>query len=70
MTILNIRPSEDIAPLLREEFRDGRHDSDHELWRHRKKDGRVMEVEINSRELIFDGLQAEIVIVREVNPQR
>jgi PAS domain S-box-containing protein len=65
MTILDIRPIEDIVPLLREELRDGRYNSDRELWRHRKKNGEVIEVEITSREVIFGGAVAEIVIVRD-----
>jgi len=66
MTILDIRPAEDIVPLLREELREGKHSSNKELWRHRKKDGSVIEVEITSHEAMFNGLPAEVVIVQDV----
>lgn len=67
MTILDIRPTEDIVPLLREELCEGRHNSDKELWRHRKKDGSVIEVAITSRDVIFNGLPAEIVMVQDAS---
>lgn len=66
MTILDIRPSEDIVPLVRQGLRDRKHDSDNEPWRHRTRDGSVFEVEITSRAITFQGAQAEIVLVREV----
>ena len=66
MTILDIRPTEDVVPLVREELRERRHDADRERWRHRTHDGSVLEVEITSREITFRGTQAEIVLVRLV----
>jgi two-component system cell cycle sensor histidine kinase/response regulator CckA len=67
MTILDIRPSEDIVPLLREELREGRHNADGALWRHRAKDGSAFSVRITSREITFAGVSAEIVIVEETD---
>jgi PAS domain S-box-containing protein len=61
MTILDIRPHEDVIAILRETLGAGRHNSDQELWRHRTKAGKLIEVEITSREVIFNGNQAEIV---------
>lgn len=69
MTILDIRPTEDIVRLLREELRDGRHSASRDLWRHRKKDGMVTEVKITSYEVIFNGLSAEVVLVEDVAKQ-
>jgi PAS domain S-box-containing protein len=62
MTILDIRPSEDIPPLLREELLRHRHDADSEVWRHRARDGRLFKAHITSRELLFYGRRAELVI--------
>ena len=61
MTILDIRPSEDVIPLLQEELRDRKHNSVGETWRHRTKDGAVIRVKISSRAIIFEGRPAEIV---------
>ena len=69
MTILDIRPIEDVVPLVRQELKDRRHNSDNEHWRHRRKDGTIFEVEITSRAITFQGIQAEIVLVREITPK-
>ncbi len=61
MTILDIRPAEDVIAVLRETLSARRHNSDHESWRHRTKAGKLIEVQITSREVIFNGHQAEIV---------
>src|SRR5215470_1331547 len=61
MTILDIRPAEDVVPLLRDTLGARRHASDREHWRHRTEGGKVMDVQITSREVIFSGRLAEIV---------
>lgn len=66
MTILDIRPSEDIVSLIREELREGRHESKGEIWRHRRSDGSVIKVLIYSREIKFSNKQAEIVRAEEI----
>ncbi len=66
MTILDIRPAEDVIAILRETLGAGRHNSEQERWRHRTKAGRLIEVQITSREVIFHGHQAEIVAAEVV----
>ena len=68
MTILDIRPNEDVLPLIHEELRDRKHNSDRERWRHRTRAGRIFNVEISSRAITFGTTQAEIVLAREVGP--
>ena len=63
MTILDIRPSEDVIPLLQQELRDRKHDSTGELWQHRKHDGTIVKVRITSRAIVFEGRPAEVVSV-------
>lgn len=67
MTILDIRPVEDVVPLLRSELRDRRHTVSREHWRHRIKDGTVIQVEITSEEITFNGRPAEIVMAKEIS---
>jgi PAS domain S-box-containing protein len=67
MTILDIRPAEDVIAILRETLGSGRHNSDQERWPHRTKAGKLIEVEITSREVIFHGHQAEIVAAEVVS---
>jgi hypothetical protein len=68
MTILDIRPTEDVVPLLRDELRDGKHHADRETWRHRRKDGTVFPVMITSREITFNHLRAELVTAEACDP--
>jgi hypothetical protein len=67
MTILDIRPSDDIVPLLREELEERRHNSIGERWRHIRKDGSLFNVEITSYEAPFRGRPAELVIARDLS---
>ncbi len=48
MGIMDIRPTEDAAPLARELGRLGPGSDPLGIWRHRKRDGTIFEVEINS----------------------
>jgi PAS domain S-box-containing protein len=62
MTILDIRPAEDISALVKETLDPARRGpSNREEWRHKMKDGTVFPVEITSWELIFKGRKAELV---------
>jgi two-component system, cell cycle sensor histidine kinase and response regulator CckA len=70
MTIADIRPEEDI-PRLRENVARVTEGYDEAgLWRHRKKDGTIIEVEIRSHTLLFDGKRAEIVLATDVTDRR
>jgi PAS domain S-box-containing protein len=65
MTILDIRPTEDIPELLRQTPHPRpQGESTGERWRHRAKDGEVFCVSITSWTLTFCGRQAELVLAR------
>jgi PAS domain S-box-containing protein len=64
MTILDIRPTEEITKLLRSALRP--HRADRVRWNHRKKDGKVFPVNISSREVLFRGHCAELVTAEAV----
>lgn len=66
MTILDIRPSEDIVPLLREIMLEGIHNSEKELRKHKKKDGTLIDVEVTRCETMFNGCVADIVSAVDV----
>ena len=63
MSILDIRPSEEIVPMIRKEK--GRHNSDRETWRHRKSDGSIVGVSISGHPITFHNRYAEIETVEE-----
>jgi hypothetical protein len=66
MTLLDIRPSGDIVPLLRDVLHQGRRDAAKQLRKHKKKDGSLIDVEITHCEVLFNGCIAEIVTAVDV----
>jgi PAS domain S-box-containing protein len=69
MTILDIRPSKDIVPLLRDVLHQGRRNAAKRLRRHKKKDGSLIDVEVTGCEVLFNGCIAEIVTAVDVTGQ-
>jgi|GEM_PF-193654 len=75
MTIMDIRPSKDVPKLLEnvDRIRSGRSTSpiDHAgPWGHRRKDGSIIDVEITSHILTFDGREAELVLVSDITNRK
>lgn len=70
MTIRDIRPPEDIPRLLDSiaQVPPGLGQSGY--WRHRKKDGTVIDVEITTHTLTFDGKAAKLVLANDVTERR
>jgi PAS domain S-box-containing protein len=66
MTILDIRPSEDIVPLLREIMHKGIHNSAKKRCRHKKKDGSLIDVDVTRCELLFNGCVSDVVTAVDV----
>ena len=66
MTLLDIRPAEDIPELLQETQHPQQSTAEH--WRHKSKDGVVFSVVITSWELLFEGRPAELVLARREGP--
>jgi two-component system cell cycle sensor histidine kinase/response regulator CckA len=68
LTIRDIRPPEDVAAFLESVNR--LHDGSQvmgSIWRHRRKDGSVMAMEIHSRPLDFAGRRARLVLANNVS---
>jgi PAS domain S-box-containing protein len=70
MTIKEIRPTEDIPFLLESvgHLSDGKDSTG--IWRHRRKDGSVIDVEITSYALNFVGRPAEVVVAADITQRR
>ncbi len=68
MSIKDIRPEEDIQGLMSHLQQTTEHDGFNEagVWRHRKKNGEVMEVEIISHTLEFNGHNAKMILATEI----
>ena len=71
MTILDIRPLEDIPKFLRSAVHPShRGPSLQETWLHLTKFGTVIPVEITSYEITFEGRRAEVVQVSDLREPR
>ncbi|HWP94269.1 MAG TPA: EAL domain-containing protein [Gammaproteobacteria bacterium] len=70
MTIADIRPPEDVPRLL-DHLAKRQGDVLHSAgWRHRRKDGSLLDVEISSHTMKFEGRPARLVIVRDVTEHK
>ncbi len=66
MSLRDIRPAEDV-PRLEAEIRTlGSRPEPRGIWRHRKRDGTVTEVEIVSHQIDFRGRRAALVVVTDI----
>lgn len=68
LTILDIRPVEEIQPLLHQVFDPNyKTGPGGELWTHRRKNGTTFPVRVTSRPLIFKGRRATMVSAAPVD---
>ncbi|MBC7941062.1 MAG: PAS domain S-box protein, partial [Chitinophagaceae bacterium] len=66
MTIKDIRPADEVAALL-EDLAQGHTGLDGaRLWRHRKKDGQLIHVEITAHSVPFEGRAGRLVLAQDV----
>ena len=67
MTISDIRPREDVDALLADlQARGGPGSPAPGTWRHRKKDGTIIDVEITAGKVMFEGRAAALVLSHDV----
>jgi len=66
MTIKDIRPPEDVPALLKAVAAVDSGYTPPDQWRHAKKDGTIIQVEITSHTIDFSGRPAELVMVRDL----
>ena len=70
MTVVDVRPPEDVPKLLALVRSTQTDLSPPSTWRHRKKDGTVIEVEIASHLISFDGHDARLVLINDVTDRK
>jgi len=66
MTIRDIRPKEDIPLLLRTLAHQEPEMNKLGIWRHRKKDGTIIDVDVTTYKIVFNGRPARIVLANDV----
>ena len=70
MTIADVRPLEDVPAMTRMVRAMGAGFNPSGFWRHRRRDGSLMDVEITSHSIDFGGRPARLVLVSDVTAQR
>jgi PAS domain S-box-containing protein len=70
MTIKDIRPREDVPALLEHLSKLSGGIDEADIWRHRKKDGSIIDVEITSHEFVFAGRRAELVLANDITERK
>jgi diguanylate cyclase (GGDEF)-like protein/PAS domain S-box-containing protein len=70
MTIADIRPEEDIPDLLEATAKPIHGLQEATIWRHRKKNGAIIDVEIVGHDLLFHGIEAELIAARDVTERK
>jgi PAS domain S-box-containing protein len=70
MTIKDIRPPEDVPALLQHIVHMAEGMGLSGIWRHRKKDGSIIDVEITSHTLDFDGEHAKLVLANDITERK
>ena len=70
MTLNDIRPAEDVARL--EQFLAGVDPAERRVggWRHRKRDGTLIDVEVYSHSLPFGGQPARLVLINDITERQ
>jgi PAS domain S-box-containing protein len=70
MTIKDIRPAEDVPAFFDYILQRATQHEEAGVWRHRKKDGTIIEVEITAHGLTFNDRPAQIVLANDVTERR
>jgi PAS domain S-box-containing protein len=70
MTIKDIRPPEDIPALLDDVAQTTAGLSETESWRHRKKDGTLIDVEITAHDIQFGSRPARLILANDVTERK
>ena len=67
MSILDIRPAEDVIKVLRDALPSHESRGALEHWKHRNERGEVFEVELTCHDLVYEGEPARLVTSRKVS---
>src|SRR4029077_4788769 len=70
MTIADIRPEEDLPSLSEALTKPIPGLQEPMIWRHRKKNGAIIDVEILGHDLYFHGIEAELIAARDVTERK
>ena len=70
MTIKDIRPPEDLDDLVADLSQAAPDSKTRSQWRHHRKDGSLIDVEIASDEVVWFGRRAKLVLINDITEQK
>jgi PAS domain S-box-containing protein len=70
LTLKEIRPPEDVPVLLEDLAKTADQERTLSVWRHRKKDGTLMQMEILSLLITFQGRKAKLVVAEDITARQ
>src|SRR6267143_6162155 len=70
LTIKDIRPPEDVPALLESAVKAPPDTEISSVWQHRKKDGTLIDVEITSHSLVYEGRDARLVVATDITMRK
>ena len=70
MTIAEIRPAEDIPRLRQDIEKAASGDENRGQWKHIRKDGKVIDVEVSALTLQFAGRRARLVVIQDITEHK
>jgi PAS domain S-box-containing protein len=70
LTIKDIRPSEDVPALIESASKAPPDTETAGVWKHRKRDGTLIDVEITSHPLVYGGRDARLVVATDVTTRK
>jgi PAS domain S-box-containing protein len=70
MTIKDIRPPEELSALVENISQPPKTIEKSGVWKHLKKDGTIIQVEISSHLLLFNGKQSRVVLANDITERK
>jgi len=70
LTIKDIRPVEDVPAVLESVAKSGTVMDENRIWRHRRKNGTLLDVEVTSHPLIYAGRNARLVVSTDITQRK
>jgi len=70
LTIKDMRPAEDVPAILESVAKSGTVHEEKRIWRHRRKDGTLIDVEVNSHPLVYAGRNARLVVSTDITQRK
>src|SRR5207245_1436253 len=70
VTIKDIRPPEDVPAVLEDIAKTPPSTESGSVWKHRRKDGTLIDVEITSHPLVYRGKDARLVVATDITERK